>query len=90
MFRRQPETAATLSILVDGKPIPARAGESVAAALLAAGLSAFRRSPVSGVPRGPYCLMGACYDCLVTIDGQPGRQACQVPVASGMRIETKP
>ncbi|HUH95173.1 MAG TPA: (2Fe-2S)-binding protein [Casimicrobiaceae bacterium] len=65
----------------------ARAGDSVAAAMLAAGLLACRTTPVSGAERGPFCMMGVCFDCLVTIDGNPNRQACLVAVRAGMRIE---
>jgi hypothetical protein len=53
MFRRRPEAAPTLTIRVDGQVVPARAGESVAAAMLAAGLVRFRDTPAGGAPRGP-------------------------------------
>jgi D-hydroxyproline dehydrogenase subunit gamma len=88
MFKRQREAgAADVSITIDGRPSSARGGDSVAAALLAAGVLACRTTAVSGAPRGPFCLMGACFDCLVTIDGHPNRQACLVAVRAGMRIE---
>jgi predicted molibdopterin-dependent oxidoreductase YjgC len=90
MFRRLPETAPTLTIRVDGKEVPARAGESVAAAMLAAGLLRFRDAPASGAARGPFCMMGVCFDCLVAIDGIGSRQACMVTVRAGMRVETQP
>ena len=61
------------------------AGDTVAAALLAAGIDHCRTTPVTGAPRAPYCLMGVCFDCLVTIDGVGNRQACLVPVREGMR-----
>jgi len=93
MFRRLPETGAVdpaaVPVTVDGRPFAARAGDSVAAVLLLAGCLDCRTSPASGDPRGPFCLMGACFDCLVTIDGRPNRQGCRVPVAAGMRIETR-
>lgn len=76
-----------MPVTIDGQPFAARAGDSVAAALLAAGVSACRSTPVSGAARGPYCLMGACFECLVTIDGRPNQQGCLVPVRAGMRIE---
>ncbi len=59
----------------------------MAAALLASGLDATRETVVSGAPRAPYCMMGVCFDCLVTIDGIGNRQGCMVPVAEGMRVE---
>lgn len=65
----------------------AREGDSVAAALLAAGLAITRTTPVTGAPRGPYCMMGACFDCLAVIDGVASRQACLTPVREGLRVE---
>lgn len=96
MFRRLPEidTASqsagrTVAFTIDGRPASARAGDSVAAALLANGVTACRTTPVSGAARGPYCMMGVCFDCLVTIDGTGNRQGCQVRVAPGMAVETQ-
>jgi sarcosine oxidase subunit alpha len=90
MFRRLPEAAgATLSVSVDGQRIEARAGDTVAAALLAAGFDHCRTTPVSGAPRAPYCMMGVCFECLVTVDGIGNRQGCLVPVREGMQIETQ-
>jgi predicted molibdopterin-dependent oxidoreductase YjgC len=87
-MRRLPETHfSEVPVTVDGRPFAARAGDSVAATLLAAGLKACRTTPVSGAARGPYCMMGVCFDCLVTIDGRPNQQGCLVPVSAGMRIE---
>lgn len=79
--------AGAVTILFEGRPVRARAGESVATALLAAGIVAQRTTPVSGAPRGPYCLMGACFDCLAVVDGMGGVQTCLVPVREGMRVE---
>lgn len=76
-----------LEILVDGQPVRAREGDTVAAALIASGLDVRRETAVSGAPRLPYCMMGVCFDCLVTIDGVGNRQGCLVPVAAGMRVE---
>jgi hypothetical protein len=90
MFRQLPDGAgADIEVLVDGVATPARAGQSVAATLLAAGHLACRTTPVTGAPRGPYCMMGVCFDCLVTIDGTPNRQGCLVTVQGGMRIDTQ-
>jgi sarcosine oxidase subunit alpha len=89
MFKRLAETGAAITLTVDGKPIEARAGDTVAAALLAAGIRHCRTTPVTGAPRAPYCLMGVCFDCLVTIDGIGSRQACLVPVRDGMTVESQ-
>ena len=92
MFRRLPEPdvahAPAVPVTIDGEIFLARPGDTVAAALLLAGRLACRVTPVAGAPRGPFCLTGACFDCLVTIDGEPGRQGCRTPVAAGMRITT--
>ena len=93
MFRRlrdsSPRVILVIKVTVDGRAVEARAGDSVAALLLAAGVGTTRSSAVSGAPRGPYCMMGVCFECLVTIDGVGNRQACLVPVADGMAIETQ-
>jgi D-hydroxyproline dehydrogenase subunit gamma len=90
MFRRLPEAAGeTIAFTINGARAKARAGDTVAAALLAAGITSCRTTPVSGAPRAPYCLMGVCFECLVTIDGVGNRQACLIPVADGMRVETQ-
>lgn len=89
MFARLPEgVTAEVAVTIDGAPFAACAGDTVAAALLASGRLAFRATPVTGAARGPFCMMGACFDCLVTIDGRPNQQACMLAVAPGMRIET--
>lgn len=90
MFRRLPDAApCAIGFFIDGKPASARAGDTVAAALLAAGITACRTSAVSAAPRAPYCTMGVCFECLVTIDGVGNRQACMLRVADGMRVETQ-
>ena len=75
-----------LTIWFDGQAIPARTGDSVAVALLAAGIIVTRTTPVSGAPRGPYCMMGGCFECLAEVDGQPNVQTCMASVHEGMRI----
>lgn len=86
-FRRLPDPGRrAVAIVFDGRAVQAREGDSVAAAILAAGIAVTRRTPVSGAPRGPYCMMGVCFDCLVEIDGMPNCQACMVEVREGMRV----
>jgi predicted molibdopterin-dependent oxidoreductase YjgC len=89
MVRRVENDAAVVLITVDGEPVEAREGDSVAAALIGAGKRALRTTAVSGAPRGVYCMMGACYDCLVAIDGAPNRQACMTLVSAGMAIRSQ-
>jgi len=86
MFALRPERPATLEVFVDGAAVPVPEGASAAAAVLLAGAALIRETQVSGAPRLPYCMMGACFDCLAEIDGVANRQACMVPVAPGMHI----
>jgi glycine/D-amino acid oxidase-like deaminating enzyme/bacterioferritin-associated ferredoxin len=80
-------SAAPVGITFDGRPISALPGETVAAALSVSGILAYRQTP-SGAPRGLWCGMGACFDCLVTIDGRAGQRACLAKVAPGMVVES--
>ena len=94
MFKRivsaaAPDAAASsrgIAFTFDGRPMTGAPGDTVAAALLANGVRAGRRTPASGSARGPYCMMGVCFECLVEIDGVPARQSCMVPVQEGMKI----
>lgn len=81
--------ADTVTIEFNGAALEVPARCSVAAALLASGVTRVRNSPVSGAPRAPYCMMGACFECLMEIDGQPSRQSCLVTVRAGMRVRTQ-
>lgn len=86
-FRDAPGAAPrSLRLMLDGVPVLARPGESVAAALLAHSGGATRQTPVTGAGRAPYCMMGVCFDCLVTIDGRLNVQACMTPAREGMVI----
>jgi D-hydroxyproline dehydrogenase subunit gamma len=90
MFRRMPDRVGEkVTFTFDGLPVHALQGDSVAAALVAAGIRACRTTPVSGAPRGPYCMMGVCFECLVRIDGLDNRQGCLVLAREGMRVETQ-
>jgi D-hydroxyproline dehydrogenase subunit gamma len=86
MFRRIDKSPAQMRFQFEGRTIEAAEGESLAAALLAAGIASVRETPVSGTPRAPYCMMGVCFDCLVEVDGVPNRQACLTAVGQGMIV----
>lgn len=75
-----------LTIRVNGKVHRAYTGESVHAALLAAGYRVLRKTGPDQRPRGIFCGMGVCYDCLVTINGVPNQRACMTLVADGMEV----
>lgn len=85
MFRAPPD-APTVEVIVEGNAILVPQGTTAAAAALLAGLLPTRTNPADGSPRAPYCMMGACLECLMTIDGTPSRQACLIPVHPGMVI----
>ncbi|HEY2021454.1 (2Fe-2S)-binding protein [Paraburkholderia sp.] len=80
-------TPRMVRIVVDGREVNVPEYANVAAALLYAGVSVFRHTPVGAAPRAPYCMMGVCFDCLVEIDGSPNRQACMVRVHDGMEVK---
>jgi sarcosine oxidase subunit alpha len=75
-----------LSFRFNGQEIAAVDGDSIASALLAAGIRTIRRAG-NGEPRGLYCGVGHCYECRVTVDGVGAQRACLVPAADGMVIE---
>jgi len=83
----QTKTTENVNITIDGQKAQVRAGISIAASMMEAGINIFRHSPVSGAPRAPFCMMGICFDCLVTVDGVENQQACQLKVRDGMVIE---
>jgi sarcosine oxidase subunit alpha len=76
-----------VTIIVDGVPRRADANATLAASLLATGVSAFRRD-LDGAPRAPLCGMGTCFECRVRVDDVDGVRACLEPVRDGMRVET--
>jgi Uncharacterized anaerobic dehydrogenase len=75
-------------ISIDELPVEVEHGTTVAAAILKSDIAGFRRS-VSGEWRGPVCGMGICFECRVTINGQPHRRSCQVYCEPGMVVQTK-
>jgi D-hydroxyproline dehydrogenase subunit gamma len=82
-----PCTTNRLVFTFEGRRISADPGTTVAAALLAGGQNWFRETAASGKRRGPYCMMGACFDCLVKIDGV-SVQACTVQVRDGLIVSS--
>ena len=87
MFKRLHDAnEPTVTITIEDRPIKVPVSDNVAAAMLAAGIVVARTTPVNSAPRGPYCMMGTCFECLVEIDGVPNQQACQTQVREGMNI----
>ncbi len=81
-------TGRMVTIHVDDRPVPALEGEPIAAALYAVGIRITRYSCHSGEPRGPFCMIGRCTECSMTVDGVPNVRTCVTPVREGMRVET--
>ncbi len=75
---------STVTVTFAGRTLAAREGQTVAAALTTAGVRAWRTTRRGARPRGVFCGIGACFDCLLTIDGRPAQRACLVPVRDGM------
>src|SRR5262245_42386093 len=81
--------AGAIAIRFDGRELAALPGESIAAALAASDIVAVRQAR-SGAPRGPFCGMGVCFDCLVTVNGRPSQRACLTKVEAGMDVRSLP
>jgi D-hydroxyproline dehydrogenase subunit gamma len=77
-----------ITIEVNGRGIEAYKGETVLAALMAAGHKQLKKNPVNHEPRGALCGMGVCFECTVTINGVPNIRACMTEVQEGMKITT--
>ncbi|MGW1060834.1 (2Fe-2S)-binding protein [Micromonospora rubida] len=73
----------------DGRPVPTDGERSIAAALLAAGVRSWRRSRVDGRPRGLFCGIGVCFDCLVRVNGVPAQRACLVVARPGDVVDSQ-
>jgi predicted molibdopterin-dependent oxidoreductase YjgC len=84
--RLETTTSEWVTVFIEDKAVMVREGDSVAAAVLIAGLTATRTTAISESKRAPYCLMGVCYECLLTIDGKENTQACMTQVRDGMKI----
>jgi predicted molibdopterin-dependent oxidoreductase YjgC len=83
------QPGGTVEIFVDGSGVQAIAGEPIAAALMAAGIKVLRVTPKEGKPRGIYCAIGLCTDCMMTVDGVPNVRTCITHVRDGMTVETQ-
>jgi predicted molibdopterin-dependent oxidoreductase YjgC len=85
-----PSPDSLLHITFDGREVTAHAGQTVGAALLDAGIRYWRTTRNHGRPRGLFCGIGICYDCLLTVDGSANQRACLVPVVDGMKVQSGP
>jgi predicted molibdopterin-dependent oxidoreductase YjgC len=78
--------AEPFTFTLDAQLVQAYPGETIAAALLAAGIRTLRRTRKSGAPRGIFCGMGVCFDCLIVVDGRPHLRACLTEAQPGMQV----
>jgi len=89
MYKRTHSISDPVHFEFEGRELVAQRGDSVAAALLAAGVTYFRETPASGARRAPFCMIGNCFECLLRIDGQANRQGCMIAVREGMRVNVQ-
>ncbi|MBB5084315.1 (2Fe-2S)-binding protein [Nonomuraea sp. NPDC059023] len=75
-------------ISVDGRAVPAEPGQTIGAALHAAGVRSWRSTRFGGRPRGLFCGIGVCFDCLVEVNGRPAERACQLEARPGDEVST--
>jgi predicted molibdopterin-dependent oxidoreductase YjgC len=83
------EWGRKITLMVDGEPLEAYEGEPIATALMAAGRRVFHYTTKGNEPRGVFCALGRCTDCVMIVDGQPNVRTCVTPARDGMVIETQ-
>ncbi len=83
------DTTEYVNITVDGKPVKAVKGEMILAALLAEGIIINRYTTKRHEPRGLFCAIGQCTDCMMVVNGMPNVRTCITPVEEGMTVETQ-
>ena len=81
--------ARTVTIHVDGRPVQALEGEMIASALTAAGIKRLRTTARGRDPRGIFCAIGRCTDCVMTVDGVPNVRTCITTAREGMRVQSQ-
>ena len=84
-----PEERNTVSFTFDGRLFTGLEGEPIAAALKAAGVMTHRYTAKTHQPRGVFCAIGRCTDCVMTVDGKPNVRTCVTPLEAGMRVQTQ-
>lgn len=83
-----PQSDTNRSMTFDSQPVPVAPGQTVGAALTSAGIRSWRRTRKADRPRGLFCGIGICYDCLLTVDGAPNQRACITPAYDGTVCES--
>ncbi len=83
------EKGEPVSFTFDGKKMQGYAGEPVAAALMAEGIKIHRYTRKLHLPRGVFCAIGRCTDCVMVVDGEPNTRTCITPLREGMCVQTQ-
>ena len=83
------EHGRLVSFTLDGRELKGYEGEPIAAALKAEGVMVHRYTKKQHKPRGIFCAIGRCTDCVMVVDGKPNVRTCVTPLKEGMRIETQ-
>ncbi|PKM51241.1 MAG: dehydrogenase [Firmicutes bacterium HGW-Firmicutes-7] len=73
----------------DGKIVEGYEGEPISAALKAAGIMVHRHTAKQDSPRGIFCAIGRCSDCVMVVDGKPNIRTCVTPLTEGMKVQTQ-
>ncbi len=83
------EKGKQVTFSFDGKEMKGYEGESIAAALHAAGVMTHRYTAKQHKPRGVFCCIGRCTDCVMIVNGQPNVRTCITPLEEGISVETQ-
>ena len=83
------EDKKKVTLYYNGEPIEALEGEPIASALMNAGIRVFRTTAKRHEPRGIFCAIGRCTDCVMVVDGRPNIRTCVTPLKEGMKVQTQ-
>lgn len=88
-LNESPEKSHQITFFWNDQPVTAQTGDTIAAALLAAGIIHTRETLVSASPRSPFCMMGTCFECRVEVDGESNVQGCMRLIEDGMKVRSQ-
>ena len=83
------EKGPLVTFTLDGKEMTGYEGEPIAAALRGAGVMVHRHTLKKNEPRGIFCAIGRCTDCVMIVDGEPNVRTCVTPLRAGMKVQTQ-
>lgn len=85
----KPESKEEIEFTFDGKKLKGLRGEPIAIALEASGVMIHRYTKKKHEPRGIFCAIGRCTDCVMVVDGKPNVRTCVTPLEEGMKVQTQ-